>query len=72
MYKICLKITVKIGDSYRFGMGRRKSQKIIRSSPRNVTTGMCPECQTIGRIYIIGKPGKEHGKCPACNQDFDL
>jgi len=53
-------------------MGRRKTQKIIKSGPKNVTTGMCPECQTIGRIFIIGQVGKERGKCQSCNQEFDL
>ena len=53
-------------------MGRRKSQKIIRTGPKNVRTGMCPLCKTIGRIFIIGVVGKERGKCPSCNQEFDL
>ena len=53
-------------------MGRRKTQKIIKTGPKNVTTGMCPLCKTIGRIFIIGQTGKERGKCPACNQEFDL
>jgi len=53
-------------------MGRRKSQKIIKTGPKNVTTGMCPLCKTIGRIFIIGVVGKERGKCPSCNQEFDL
>ena len=53
-------------------MGRRKTQKIIRTGPKNVTTGMCPMCRTIGRILVIGQTGKEKGKCPACNQIFDL
>ena len=53
-------------------MGRRKSQKIIKSGPTNATTGMCPVCMTIGRIFIIGVVGKERGKCPSCNQEFDL
>jgi hypothetical protein len=55
-----------------FLMTRRKTQKIIRTGPKNVTTGMCPECQTIGRILIIGSVGQERAKCPACNQIFDL
>ncbi|MCH6586145.1 MAG: hypothetical protein IH792_03845 [Thaumarchaeota archaeon] len=53
-------------------MGRRKTQKIIKTGPKNVTTGMCPLCKTIGRIFITGQVGKERGKCPACNQTFDL
>jgi len=53
-------------------MGRRKTQKIVKSGPKNVTTGMCPLCKTIGRIYIIGQITKERGKCPSCNQEFDL
>ena len=53
-------------------MGRRKSQKIIKTGPKNVTTGMCPLCKTIGRIFIIGTVGEERAKCPACNQEFDL
>ena len=53
-------------------MGRLKRQKIIKTSPRNVTTGMCPECKTFGRIFLIGQVGKEKGKCNACNQEFDL
>ena len=53
-------------------MGRRKTQKIIKSGPKNVTTGMCPLCKTIGRIFVIGPTGKEKGKCPLCNQEFDL
>jgi len=53
-------------------MGRRKTQKIIRTGPKNVTTGMCPLCNTIGRIFIIGQTGKEKGKCTACHQEFEL
>ena len=53
-------------------MGRRKTQKIIKTGPKNVTTGMCPLCKTIGRIFILGQPGQERAKCPACNQEFDL
>ncbi len=53
-------------------MGRRRTQKIIRSRPRNVTTGKCPECETIGRIHITGRVGRERGKCPNCNKAFDL
>jgi hypothetical protein len=34
-------------------MGRRKTQKIIRTGPKNATTGMCPECRTIGKIFIL-------------------
>jgi len=52
-------------------MGRLKRQKIIKS-PRNVTTGMCPECKTFGRIFLIGQVGKEKGKCNSCNQEFEL
>ena len=53
-------------------MARRKTQKIVKTGPKNVTTGMCPLCKTIGRIYIIGQSAKERGKCPSCNQVFDL
>jgi len=54
-------------------MGRRKkTQKIIRASPKNVTTGLCPLCKTIGKIMIIGQVGKEKAKCPSCNQFFEL
>jgi transcription elongation factor Elf1 len=53
-------------------MGRRKTQKIIKTGPKNVTTGMCPLCKTIGRIFILGQPGQERAKCPACNQEFEL
>ena len=51
-------------------MGRRKTQKIIRTTPRNATEGQCPVCKTIGKLYITGKVGREKGKCPACNQTF--
>ena len=40
--------------------------------PRNATEGQCPLCKTIGRLYIIGRVGRERGKCPACNQSFDM
>ena len=53
-------------------MGRRKTQKITRTGPKNVTTCMCPLCKTIGRIFIIGQIAKERGKWPSCNQEFDL
>jgi len=53
-------------------MGRRKTQKIVRTGPKNVTTGMCPVCQTIGRIFLIGQPGQEKCKCEKCRQEFDL
>lgn len=53
-------------------MGRRKTQKIIRTTPRNATEGQCPLCKTIGRLYITGKVGRERGKCPACNQSFEV
>ena len=53
-------------------MARKKSQKIIRTGPKNATTGMCPLCNSIGRIMIIGQVGKEQAKCPSCNQEFDL
>jgi len=55
-----------------FFMGRRKTQKIIKTGPKNVTTGLCPECKTIGRISIIGQVGQERAKCSSCNQEFDL
>jgi len=53
-------------------VGRRKTQKIIRSGPKNATTGMCPECMTIGKIFILGQPGQERGKCEKCRQEFEL
>jgi len=53
-------------------MGRRKTQKIIRTGPKNATTGMCPECRTIGKIFILGQPGQERGKCEKCRQEFEL
>lgn len=53
-------------------MGRRKTQKIIKTRTRNITTGMCAECRTIGKILILGKPGEERAKCLACNQEFEL
>lgn len=53
-------------------MARRKTQKIIRTTPRNATEGQCPLCKTIGRLYITGKVGRERGKCPACNQSFEV
>lgn len=53
-------------------MGRRKTQKIIRTTPRNATEGQCPLCKTIGRLYITGRVGRERGKCPACNQSFEV
>jgi len=53
-------------------LGRRKTQKIIKSGPKNATTGMCPECKTIGRIFIIGQIGLERAKCQNCNKVFDL
>jgi len=62
-----------IDTLFTFGtMGRRKTQKIIKTGPKNVTTGMCPLCKTIGRIFLTGQVGKERGKCPSCNQTFDL
>ena len=53
-------------------VGRRKTQKIIRTTPRNATEGQCPLCKTIGRLYITGRVGREKGKCPACNQSFEV
>jgi hypothetical protein len=53
-------------------MGRRKTQKIIRSGPKNATTGMCPLCMTIGKVFLLGPPGKERGKCEKCRQEFEL
>ena len=44
-------------------MGRRKSQKIIRTGPKNATTGLCPLCHTIGKIFLLGSPGEERAKC---------
>jgi len=53
-------------------MGRRKTQKIIRSGPKNATTGMCPLCKTIGKVFLLGSPGQERGKCEKCRQEFEL
>ena len=53
-------------------MVRRKTVKPKASSPRNVTTGLCPKCGTIGKILIIGATGVEKGKCQACNAEFTL
>ena len=53
-------------------MGRRKTQKIIRTGPKNATTGMCPVCKTIGKIFILGSPGEERAKCEKCRQEFEL
>ncbi len=53
-------------------MGRPKTQKIIKPAPTNVPAGMSPLRKTIGRIFILGQPGQERAKCPACNQEFDL
>jgi len=55
-----------------FIIGTKKNTKNIKSGPKNATTGMCPECKTIGRIFIIGQVGQERAKCPACNKLFDL
>ena len=68
----CLKISLINWHVFFLLMGRRKTQKIIKTGPKNVTTGMCPLCKTIGRIFIIGQPGQEKAKCPACNQQFEL
>ena len=53
-------------------MGRRKTQKIIRSSPKNATVGLCPICNTIGKVFLIGSPGEERCKCEKCRGEFDL
>jgi len=53
-------------------MGRRKTQKIIRSGPKNATTGMCPLCKTIGKVFLLGPPGQERGKCEKCRQEFEF
>ena len=53
-------------------MGRRKRQKIIKTGPKNATTGLCPECKTIGKVFLLGPPGQERGKCEKCRQEFDL
>ncbi len=53
-------------------MGRRKTQKIIRTGPKNATTGMCPVCRTIGKVFLLGPPGQERGKCEKCRQEFEL
>ncbi len=67
-----LKLGLKDRNNLFLIMGRRKTHKIIKTGPKNVTTGMCPLCKTIGRIFILGQPGQERAKCPACNQEFDL
>lgn len=53
-------------------MVRRKTVKPKTSGPKNITTGLCPKCGTIGKILIIGVIGSEKGKCQACNGEFDL
>ena len=53
-------------------MVRRKTVKPKSSGPRNITTGLCPKCGTIGKILIIGLTGSEKGKCQACNAEFVL
>ena len=53
-------------------MVRRKTVKPRASGPKNITTGLCPKCGTIGKILIIGVIGSEKGKCQACNGEFDL
>ncbi|MDE1826905.1 MAG: hypothetical protein KGH83_04875 [Thaumarchaeota archaeon] len=53
-------------------MVRRKTVKPRASGPKNITTGLCPKCGTIGKILIIGVIGSEKGKCQACNSEFDL
>ncbi len=53
-------------------MVRRKTVKPKISGPKNITTGLCPRCGTIGKILIIGVIGSEKGKCQACNAEFDL
>jgi hypothetical protein len=53
-------------------MVRRKTVKPRTSGPKNITTGLCPRCGTIGKILIIGVIGSEKGKCQACNSEFDL
>ncbi len=55
-----------------FSMGRRKTQKIIRTGPKNATTGMCPVCNTIGKVFLLGPPGKERGKCEKCRAEFEI
>ena len=34
-------------------MGRRKTQKIIRTGPKNATTGMCPLFKTIFKNFLF-------------------
>jgi hypothetical protein len=53
-------------------MVRRKTVKPRSSGPKNVTTGLCPKCGTIGKILIIGLIGTEKGKCQSCNGEFTL
>ncbi|MDA7939907.1 MAG: hypothetical protein MPI95_03450 [Nitrosopumilus sp.] len=53
-------------------MGRRRSQKVMPRGPRNATTGMCPKCQTIGKVFLLGPPGRERGKCEKCRQEFEI
>nr|AIF20928.1 hypothetical protein [uncultured marine thaumarchaeote KM3_95_H05] len=56
-----------------FVIGTKKNtKKLSKLVQKNATTGMCPECKTIGRIFIIGQVGQERAKCPACNKLFDL
>ncbi len=51
---------------------RRRSQKIVKTTPKNITTGMCALCKTIGKIFIIGQIGHEKARCHSCNQEFEL
>ena len=55
-------------------MGRRKSQKIIRTGPKNATTGnVSLYAKTIGKKYsFLGSPGEERAKCEKCRQEFEL
>ena len=53
-------------------MVRRKTVKPRASGPKNITTGLCPKCGTIGKILIIGLIGTEKGKCQSCNGEFTL
>ena len=53
-------------------MVRRKTVKPRTSGPKNITTGLCPKCGTIGKILIVGMIGSEKGKSQACNGEFDL
>ena len=44
-------VLIKMYD--RKKMGRRKSQKIVKTGPKNVTTGMCPLCKQLVEYSLL-------------------